>query len=983
MQIDNKVERVIGHTVAFDLEFHDSLSRYIPLPKVVQVYESYELGVVRAAAIEDNLEGYGIEHTDSIIKALQILGDIQPDRLSERYNRGKKKKYPIEHYLKDKDVKTAVLNTLDRLLDRFYSLVVEHDMHVIEGIERKVRLQQLRIDVKPKIITPILHFDKTELGIKYSMQIQPLGMKAIKPFLKDIKVLSNDQPWLLIDFALYRLTGINGNKLKPFIDKEYIFVKNEIAIDYFKKFIVPIASKLDIETSGFDVIKQSEIHKVSLLPSYDIFAKQMIINLEFDYGVKKFFYHDSILKVSRLQIGEGQDISIYQTIRDLRKEGRFLDRLKTLGFEVNGNKRLVVQEGEDEYGLISFLVKHKSDIETSGFHLDIPKVEGKEISLEQSSMTMVKSSSNDWFDIMGVVQVGMQSIPIAHLLQHIKEENRFYELENGSFFIIPETWMTKYKELAKFGVGDEGQVRIKKAHFMIVDDIEEEHNHLQSTSEMIEHHNIEYVPSENLKATLRPYQIEGVKWLIGHQQNGLGACLADDMGLGKTLQTIAVLSHTKDHLKREVQSKPKNQQMSLFGETIFEELNPLRALIILPAALIFNWYQELKKFNSTLHITRHIGSKRSKVVDGIANFDIILTTYQTALRDIKLLDKINWEYIILDESQMIKNKNSKLFQAINTLSSKNKISLSGTPIENSLSDLWAQMQFINDGMLGSFSFFKTHYLTPIEKYQDESASEELAKLVQPYILRRTKEQVAKDLPPLSEKVEFVNLDKSQKEIYDKVKSGTRNYLLGLDESDSSYRFHVFAALTKLRQIANHPILVDDSYEGDHAKLDVIVNQMDSLVKADHKVLIFSSFTSLLDLYKSECDINQWKYTSLTGSDSQKAREQSVNSFQSDPAISFFFISLKAGGVGLNLTAADYVFILDPWWNPFAEKQAIARAHRIGQEKPITVIRYIARDTIEEKILKLQEKKQTLSDDILKFEVGDKKISGSDLVRLLD
>eukprot|EP00095_Tigriopus_kingsejongensis_P008328 maker-scaffold24_size664005-snap-gene-5.0 protein:Tk08328 transcript:maker-scaffold24_size664005-snap-gene-5.0-mRNA-1 annotation:"hypothetical protein" len=296
--------------------------------------------------------------------------------------------------------------------------------------------------------------------------------------------------------------------------------------------------------------------------------------------------------------------------------------------------------------------------------------------------------------------------------------------------------------------------------------------------------------------------------------------------------------------------------MSLFGEEIQNEISPLRALIILPAALVFNWYSEIKKFNPTLHTTRHIGSKRSKKANDIANFDIVLTTYQTALRDIKIFEKVDWEYIVLDESQMIKNKNSKLFQAINTLTAINKISLSGTPIENSLSDLWAQMQFINDGMLGTFKFFKDNYLTPIEKHRDESASDELAKLVQPYILRRTKEEVAKDLPALTEKIEYIDLEKDQK----------------------------------------------------------------------------------------------------------------------DAAVSFFFISLKAGGVGLNLTAADYVFILDPWWNPFAEKQAIARAHRIGQEKPITVIRYIARDTIEEKILKLQEQKQSLSDDILKFETGDKKLS---------
>lgn len=975
------MEKVIGHTVAYDLEYHDPLERYIPQPKVVQVYESNELGVVRAAAIEDNLEGYGILSSDTLSKVLQIIKDIQPDALADRYNRSKKRKYPIEHFLKDKEAKLAILSTVDRLLDRFYTLVVEHDMHIIEGIERKVRLQQLRIDVKPCVISPNLHFDKTQLGIKYSMQIQPLGQKAIKPFLKDIKILCNDQPWLLIDFKLYKLTGINGNKLRPFIDKEHIFVKNEIAIDYFKKFIVPIASKLEIVTTGFDVIKQSKIGQVKLLSSYDIFAEEMVMSIEFDYGAKKFYYHDSIDKVSRLHIGEDEQISIYQTIRDFDAEGRFIKRLKGLGLTFNTNKRLVLPEQGDGYGLIAFLVQHKSDIAATGCTLETPRIEGKIISLERSHLSIHKAVKNDWFDVMGIIHVGDQSIPLAHMLQHIKDENRLYELEDGSFFIIPKVWMTRYQELAKFGVGKGDTVRVRKAQYMIVDEIADDKGLASETNTIIDYQDLDYQPSTQLQATLRPYQTEGVKWMIGHQQNGLGALLADDMGLGKTLQTIAVLSHRKDNLKRK--SLPvSNQQMSLFGEEILDELNPLRALVILPAALVFNWFSEIKKFNPTLHIKRHIGSSRSKRAEDIANFDIVLTTYQTALRDIKVLDKIDWEYIVLDESQMIKNKNSKLFQGINTLSALHKISLSGTPIENSLSDLWAQMQFINDGLLGTFPFFKKNFLNPIEKYNDEAASEELAKLVDPYILRRTKEEVAKDLPILTEKVEYVELGKDQKEAYDKLKSGTRNYLLGLESDDKSFNIHVFAALTKLRQLANYAPLVDDTYIGDHSKKDVITNQMESLIKAGHKVLIFSSFTSLLGIYKSHCDEHHWKYTSLTGSDTQKDREIAVRSFQEDQKISFFFISLKAGGVGLNLTAADYVFILDPWWNPFAEKQAIARAHRIGQDKPITVIRYISKDTIEEKILKLQEKKQLISDDILKFESGENKMSSEDLVGLL-
>jgi SNF2 family DNA or RNA helicase len=285
--------------------------------------------------------------------------------------------------------------------------------------------------------------------------------------------------------------------------------------------------------------------------------------------------------------------------------------------------------------------------------------------------------------------------------------------------------------------------------------------------------------------------------------------------------------------------------------------------------------------------------------------------------------------------------------------------------------------------LGSFSFFKTHYLSPIENHQDTDALAQLANLIKPFILRRTKEEVAPDLPPLTEQIEYISLDKAQMDIYDKIKSATRNYLLGLDDSDKSYKFHIFAAMTKLRQIANDPVMVDTEYEGGSEKKKHILSKMEEVRKSGHKVLIFSAFTKLITIFQNECVTNEWEFVSLTGKDNQKQRKASVDAFQSDKDVSFFFISLKAGGTGLNLTAADYVFILDPWWNPFAEKQAIARAHRIGQEKPVTVIRYIARETIEEKILKLQERKTNLSNDIIHFDEEKLSLEKTDFQYLLD
>jgi non-specific serine/threonine protein kinase len=458
--------------------------------------------------------------------------------------------------------------------------------------------------------------------------------------------------------------------------------------------------------------------------------------------------------------------------------------------------------------------------------------------------------------------------------------------------------------------------------------------------------------------------LEGVRWLLKHQANGLGACLADDMGLGKTLQTLAVLSKTKLQLNGKEGFRDTSSQLTLFQQERMDELTPLRALVLLPASLVFNWVEEIQKFCPHFLICTYIGTDRSDKRENLGQFDVILTTYQTALRDIGILQKTTWEYIILDESHMIKNRDSKIFQAVNTLKTENKISLSGTPIENSLADLWSQMQFINPDLLGSFSFFKEHFLTPIQRHQDESALQELRTMVSPFILRRRKEEVAKDLPEITEQIELVPMTEQQAEFFEEEKSAARNQLLSMSEQSPEFTFHVFRSLLRLRQIANHPVLLDKFYSHESGKFNQVLDHLETILKSGHKVLIFSSFTSHLDLFAKELQKQNVLYCQLTGKTAQKKRKEQVDRFQDDPGYPVFLISLKAGGVGLNLTRADYVFILDPWWNPFVERQAIARAHRIGREQPISVIRFISKDSIEEKIMKLQARKKILAAELI-------------------
>jgi len=963
-----------AYTLIVNLEFSELLQRYLPEAYIV-LLEGDKLGMMKARATTVTIPSYNLVN-DSVHseKILWYQDQLSLAGLESKYCTKKRTHNTLVKLFQDKVVKNSILKYFDRRLHDLFTFLREHDIPLIVGMERKTRLENLKVTHASISANPVLRFEKTQLGIKYFLKLDTGGQQSWSPFQKDVHVLSNDFPWIIADYQLYQLEQVNGNKLKPFLKKDLIFIKQDMVYTYFEKFILQVAQKADIEAEGFDVVQYDTIESCHLNSTYDFVNRELVLDMIFQYKEASFSFGSKANNKTRISLSDNKEISIIQIKRNFEEEQKWVEKLISVGVEKNISNRFRLAEEEDTYGMIQFLVRHQGQLAEMGFTMVEQYVDGKQVTLDAQSITLKSNADNDWFDIHGVVEVGTHRIPFAQLLAFVRDENRFYPLPDGTYFLIPQTWMTKYEEIAKFGERKGDHIRVRKAQYTFIDEVDE----LSVTvrKDIVQDVEVDYTPSPYLNATLRPYQLDGVKWLIAHQQNGLGACLADDMGLGKTLQTIAVLSYTKDRLKRNKKSSP--QQMTLFGMEMMEAVSPLRALIILPSSLVFNWYREIKKFNSTLHTIRFVGAKRKKQKATLDTFDVVLTTYHTVLRDIELLKSIQWEYVILDESQMIKNKESKMFKAINELDCSYKISLSGTPIENSLSDLWSQMEFINPKMLGEYSFFKKNYLTPIERHRDEEALAQLAKMVKPFILRRTKEEVAKDLPPLTETVEYINLDKAQKDIYDKVKSATRNYLLGLDAADRSFKFHVFAALTKLRQISNNPIMVDDSYKGGSEKMDYILAKMDTLHKAGHKVLIFSSFTKLIQLYTDACDTNNWKYATLTGAHSQSQRERSVHDFQEQEDVRFFFISLKAGGVGLNLTAADYVFILDPWWNPFAEKQAIARAHRIGQDKKVTVIRYIAKDTIEEKILALQEKKKTLSDEVINFKEESLDLERNDL-----
>ena len=596
--------------------------------------------------------------------------------------------------------------------------------------------------------------------------------------------------------------------------------------------------------------------------------------------------------------------------------------------------------------------------------------------LGEISLTQEISPSPDWFDIRITVRMGDFLFPFIRFRKHILEGKREFVLPDGQVALLPEDWFEKYSDLFTFGDDRPEEIRVRKMHLGVVSALEQEDT---VSKEYVQKESVVIPPK--IKTVLRPYQQDGFSWLVHLAANGFGGCLADDMGLGKTLQTITLLQHIYDpeEPKAVVLSSPAPQnitvdssgQFSFFGmdmpgEIPYEEVKKEKeettvpaSLVVVPTSLLPNWKREIRKF-STLSVYTYMGDqKRKEPWKSFDRYNIVLVTYGLLRRDIELLEKYRFTYVILDESQNIKNPASMTYHSVVRLQCEHRLVLTGTPIENSLKDLWAQFNFINPGLLGSADGFRKHFIHPITKEGNDNARKRLQQIIRPFFLRRTKQQVAPELPPLTEEVVYCEMTPEQREVYQKEKNALRNTILQERHKNS---FVALNGITRLRQLANHPHMVLADYEGGSGKMEQVLDAFETLVSEGHKVLIFSSFVTHLKLLADAFTEREWLYAMLTGSTLD--RESEITRFSTRNDVSAFFISLKAGGVGLNLTDADYVFILDPWWNPAAELQAESRAHRIGQEKQVFVYRFITADTIEEKIRNLQESKSELAETFI-------------------
>lgn len=801
--------------------------------------------------------------------------------------------------------------------------------------------------------------------------LHPVSFGTSKPVPEFFVSAKNDDLIVQLKFSIDGVSSdlnLASSKNHFFIvanDKYYLLANYEevkLVETYKTGFLkFPIDSKFDTYLEVIAPLEKK--YKVTIDPSLGLNFKKVepepcVLVAEYLDAylmmIPHFVYEDQMVAYDdKLQLISTIDGAHCFISRDLEFEKAFYEKLRALhpSFTRQLQQPFYYVPFNDVMKASWFLKTirnlQEDNIQVKGFD----KLKKFKYKINKPQFKMGVSSGIDWFELKMKLTFDNVDVPLQDIQNSIFSGQKMVVLGDGSIGVLPEEWLAQFESLLMMGKVKGDKLIVNKKHFNLLLDVDlhikEEKMLLELKEKKQALINVEVVQfkplSKGIKATLRPYQLNGFQWMQSLDHLGWGGCLADDMGLGKTLQTISFLQFVKE----------KNKDAC--------------SLVICPTSLIYNWESELQKFAPALKYKIHYGLTRNLSEEHLKEFDVVLTSYGSVRNDIEELQKYEFQYIILDESQVIKNPEARTTKACMLLNAKNRLILSGTPIQNNTYDLYAQMNFLNPGFLGNKNFFKNHFAVPIDKYQDKDVIRKLRKLTEPFILRRTKEKVANDLPDKSEIVLWCHMKEKQREVYDRYKLYYRSQLLSKIEEDGIKKasFYILEGLTRLRQICDSPVLVKDPQfvTDESAKLNELLREVVENT-GDHKVLIFSQFTEMLSLIKKKFDQTGISYNYLDGQTPGKTRMELVKNFQEDESVKAFLISLKAGGVGLNLTAADYVYLVDPWWNPAAESQAIDRTHRIGQTRKVFAYKMICKDSIEEKILHLQEKKKSLSKDLI-------------------
>ncbi len=584
--------------------------------------------------------------------------------------------------------------------------------------------------------------------------------------------------------------------------------------------------------------------------------------------------------------------------------------------------------------------------------------------LTPSALRVQIDDKRDWFGLTGSVTIDGHDVSLADLLAAVREDRALVRVGDREFAKISESFRRRLQQLGDVVVNDRDSMRIADAAMPVVQELFSDDIVLEATARW--HESVKRLESladwspekpAGLNAELRDYQLDGYRWLARLSKWGVGGVLADDMGLGKTVQTLGVL------LDRAA-------------------LGP--ALVIAPTSVGDNWVRETERFSPSLKSHLYRDSDRQQLIDSVGPGDLVIVSYQLVQRDAKKFATRDWSTLVLDEAQFIKNSQTKTSQAIRLINADWRIGLSGTPLENHLGELWSLFRTLSPGLLGSWDRFRNRFADPIERHKDDKQRQSLARLVRPFILRRTKDKVLKELPARTEITLHAELSKAERKRYEDVRIAALAELSGesVDASQAGQqRIRTLAWLTRLRQLACHPRLVDPTWKKGSAKLELLMNLVEELREGEHRALVFSQFVKHLGVIREALDAQGIEYQYLDGATPAAERQRRVDAFQNGEG-ELFLISLKAGGTGLNLTAADYVIHLDPWWNPAVEDQATDRAHRIGQQKPVTVYRLVAEGTIEEQILQLHADKRELVAGVLDGTDRAARMDTDELIKLI-
>ncbi|HRP55117.1 SNF2-related protein [Agriterribacter sp.] len=800
----------------------------------------------------------------------------------------------------------------------------------------------LPVQLSDETATPVFHVNAQKAKMEIACYVQVNGTE----------VPLQENEWNSHMIFKYADTFYNWSRQEDIMEIEKFFQKENLLVDaedwpgYLKKAIIPLTKdyKVRFAESLVQEVKDGDPEvKVQLQEKGDYLLFVPLFSYK---GYETRFNAKDIIT---LQVND----KVLEIHRNRQAELQFIKKLESL------HSNFIHPEGAATLAL-----KGADVLKNNWFFLFIDSM--KEMNVPVVGFDVLKnfrfntarpsteihiSSGMDWFDARVKVVFDGQQVSIDEIKRALANKQQFVQLNDGTLGILPEGWVKKYSLLFRVGEGKNNALRLSKYHLSVIDELYEERNEAEVLIELEEKYNRlrgfnrinEIDPPRGLEHILRPYQVAGYHWLNYLSEVGWGGILADDMGLGKTVQALSFLQFYRD------------------------THNALKAMVVCPTTLMFNWENEIKKFTPGLTYHIHHGSDRSRSKEAFDAYNVIITTYGTLRSDIKLLTDMRFDYVILDESQAIKNPQSKVTKAAGLLLSKNRLCLSGTPLQNNTFDIYAQMNFLNPGMLGSIEYFRNEFATPIDKFGEQDRKEHLKKLLYPFILRRTKEQVAKDLPEKTETILFCEMQAEQREIYEAFRNDYRNKILGVinEQGIERSQLTILQGLMKLRQICDSPAIMNEpeKYPNHSIKLEEIAREITENI-SNHKALVFSQFLGMLALIKDKLRTLDVPFEYFDGSTSAQERERAINRFQNDDTCRAFLISLKAGGVGLNLTAADYVYIVDPWWNPAVEQQAIDRTHRIGQTKNIFAYRMICKDTIEDKILQLQEKKRSLARDLI-------------------